>query len=325
MRAVIFEGAGGNEVVRVRTLPDPEPSGSQILVATRYAGLNAADVLQRRGLYPAPAGAPADIPGLEVAGTVAAVGPTVLRWSPGDRVMGLVAGGGLADRVLVDESNVIATPDELDDQLAAAVPEAFMTAHDAVRTQCQLAPGETLLVHGATGGVGSAALQVGLASGASVFGVARSAEGREFVEGLGAAPVADSDFVEELLEATGGNGADVVLELVGAPHFPGNLKALAPQGRIAVVGVGGGSKVEVPLLGLMSARATLRGTVLRSRDTAEKATVVKAFEREMMPFLRAQRLRPIIQRVFPAEDVGEALAHLEGSGKRGKALLEFGE
>lgn len=322
MRAVVFDGAGGNEVVRVMERPDPVPEGTQVLVAARFAGLNPADLLQRNGHYPAPAGAPADVPGLEVAGHVVAVGRDVTRWQPGERVMGLVAGGGLADRVLVDESNLVAVPDRLDDDAAAAVPEVFMTAHDALRTRCALTPGETVLVHGATGGVGTAALQLATAFGSRPIGVARTDEGREFVEAFGATSVDDVDFVAEVGQLVPG-GVDVVLELVGAPHFPGNLEVLAPHGRIVVVGVGAGQRVEVPLLRLMAARASIHGTVLRSRSVADKAAVIDAFHREVLPSLADGTVRPVIDRVFAVDEVAAAFDHLESPGKRGKILLAF--
>lgn len=323
MRAVVFEGAGGNEVVHVRERPDPVPQGTEVVVAVRHAGLNPADVLQRRGRYPAPPGSPTDVPGLEVAGEVVVVGERVRRWRPGDRVFGIVGGGGLASRVLVDESNLAPVPDVLDDAEAAAVPEAFLTAHDALRTQAGLRPGEWVVVHGATGGVGTAALQIAAACGARAIGVSRSAAGRDLVASLGATPVDDANFVEEVRETTGGGGADVVIELVGAPHFPGNLEVLATGGRIVVVGVGSGSKVEVPLLALMGKRARLIGTVLRARPTAEKAAVVAAFERELLPHLADGALHPLVDTVYPVDAVRDAFDHLESAGKAGKLLVEF--
>jgi NADPH:quinone reductase len=325
VRAVVFTGAGGNEVVAVEQRPDPEPVGEEVLVRVRYAGLNPADVQQRDGKYPAPPGAPADIPGLEVAGEVVACGSRVQSWRPGDRVLGLVAGGGLADRVVVHERCVTRTPDNLDDVEAAAVPEAFITAHDAIRTQASLAMGETLLVHGATGGVGTAAVQIGLATGAQVIGVSRSEPGRALVEKLGALAVEDSDFAAATDQLTDGRGADVILELVGAPHFPANLEALAVKGRIVVVGVGAGSSTELPLLRLMQKRATLRGTVLRARPVEEKGQVLRAFEREVVPHLQNGLIRPLVDRTFDVDQVTDAFDHLEGQGKRGKLLLDFGD
>jgi putative PIG3 family NAD(P)H quinone oxidoreductase len=319
MRAVVFAGAGGNEVVRLEERLDPVPGPDEVLVGVRFAGLNPADTLQRAGRYPAPTGSPPDVPGLEVAGTVAACGERVAAWTPGDRVFGLVGGGGLADRVAVHERAVARVPDRLTDEAAAAVPEAFITAHDAVVTQAGLRPGETLLVHGAAGGVGSAAVQIGLCHGARVVAVVRSDAAAKVVAALGAEVVRDDRFADAF-----GGAADVILELVGAPHFPANLEVLAPKGRIVVVGVGAGQEIDLPLLVLMQKRATIRGTVLRARPLEEKGTVVRSFEREVVPFLAAGRMRPLVDSVYPADRVTEAFDRLESSGKLGKVLLDFG-
>ena len=323
MTAVVFTGAGGNEVVRVEERPAPVPGPSEVLVVARHAGLNPADVQQRRGQYPAPPGSPADIPGLEVCGVVALCGDRVTRWRPGDRVFGLVGGGGLASHVVVHELHVAAVPDELDDRTAAAVPEAFMTAHDAVVSQAGLRPGEVVLVHGAGGGVGSAAVQIAAAMGARPLGVVRSPAARESLERLGVTAVDDANFVEAVRDATDGRGADGGLELVGAPHFPANLDALAVRGRVIVVGVGAGSGIELSLLALMQKRATVRGTVLRARPLDEKAAVVGAFAREVVPALAAGRITPLVDAVFPMHEAAAAFDHLERPGKAGKVLLEI--
>jgi NADPH:quinone reductase-like Zn-dependent oxidoreductase len=227
VRAVVYAGKGGNEVVRVEQRDDPEPGEDDVRVRVSYAGMNPADVAQRNGHYPAPPGSPPDIPGLEVAGAVDAVGSRVSRWKVGDRVLGLIGGGGLADRVLAHERLLAPTPRGLDERLAAAVPEAYITAHDAICIQGGLRLGHVLLVHGAAGGVGTAAVQIGVACGCRVYGVVRSDEAAAHVEGLGATAIRDRHFADELLEATEGHGADVIIELVGAPHFPANLDAVA--------------------------------------------------------------------------------------------------
>jgi NADPH:quinone reductase len=318
MRCVVFNGAGGNEVVSLEERPDPQPSGGEVLVAATHAGLNPADLQQRAGRYPAPPGAPADIPGLEVAGTVVACGDGVQAWRPGDRVLGLVGGGGLADRVVVHERVLARVPDALDDAQAAAVPEAFITAHDAIRTRTRLAMGETLLVHGATGGVGTAAVQIGVASGARVVGIVRSDAGAELLASLGAEPLSADRFPDDA------GPADVILELVGAGNMPGNLAALAYRGRIVVVGVGAGARAEVDLHVLMGKRAELHATVLRARSLEDKALAVRAFEHEVMPALADGRVRPIIDSVHDAADVNAAFDRLAGSGKAGKVLIRFG-
>jgi NADPH:quinone reductase-like Zn-dependent oxidoreductase len=310
-------------VVDVVNRPDPEPGAEDVLVATRIAGLNPADVHQRMGRYPAPPGVPADIPGLEVAGEVVACGKDVTRWHVGDRVFGIVAGGGLADRVVVPERCLARIPDSVDEQTAAAVPEAFITAHDAVMTQGAILRGDVLLVHGAGGAVGTAAVQVGVLAGARVFGVARSVEARQRVQELGAEALAEEGFADRVRELTAGTGADVVIELVGAPHFPANVDALASLGRIVVVGVGGGARVELSLLELMQKRATLRGTMLRARSVAEKAAAVEAFGRDVVPALAQGLLRVDIDSVYPAERAADALDRVASQGKTGKVLLSF--
>jgi putative PIG3 family NAD(P)H quinone oxidoreductase len=311
MIAVTFLGAGGPEVMSVGERPDPVPLPSEVLVRATHAGLNPADVVQRAGSYPAPPGSPADIPGLEVAGTVIACGEAVTAWRAGDRVFGLVGGGGLADMVTVHERHVARIPDDLTDREAAAVPEAFITAHDAVFTRAGLALGETLLVNGASGGVGTAAVQLGVAAGVRVLANARSH--REALTDLGAEPC-------QLSEA---RGVDVVLELVGAANLPGSLEALAVRGRIIVVGTGAGADAELSLRALMGRRASLMGTVLRARPMEEKAAAVQAFARSVVPHLAAGRVRPVIDRVFPIADAVAAFDHLAAPGKLGKVLLEL--
>ena len=318
MRAIVFDGAGGPEVMRLEERPDPQAGSEELLVGARFAGVNSADLAQRLGVYPAPAGAPQDVPGLEVAGVVLAAGAAVLGFDAGDRVFGLVGGGGLADRVLVHERHVTRIPDELSDEHAAAVPEAFITAHDAIVTRGGLGLGDVLLVHGANGGVGSAAVQIGVAAGARVLAAARSAH--EQLAALGAEPVAPEDSVAA---ARALGGADVVLELVGAPNLPGDLDAVAPKGRIVVVGTAAGADAELSLRALMGKRAAVHGTVLRARSLEEKAVAVQRFAHEVVPHLRTGRMHAIVDSVFPAEQAHEAFDRMAGSGKFGKVLLAF--
>jgi putative PIG3 family NAD(P)H quinone oxidoreductase len=318
MRCVVFAGAGGNEVVRLEERRDPVPGPEEIAVRVRFAGLNPADTLQRAGKYPAPPGAPQDVPGLEVAGEVVECGERVSAWRTGDRVFGLVGGGGLADRVVVHERLVARVPERLGEEEAAAVPEAFVTAHDAIRSQAGLAMGETLLVHGAGGGVGSAAVQIGLAAGARVVGVVRNDAAAEAVAGLGAEVIREQEFPAAVAATV-----DVLLELVGAPHFPGNLDALAPKGRLVVVGVGAGHEISLALGALMAKRASIRGTVLRARPLEEKAAAIRAFEREVVPGLASGRLRALVDSVYPLARAAEALDRVDASGKVGKVLLEL--
>jgi NADPH:quinone reductase len=312
MIAVTFHGAGGPEVMSVDERPDPVPLSSEVLVRATHAGLNPADVVQRAGHYPAPPGSPSDIPGLEVAGTVIACGEAVTAWRAGDRVFGLVGGGGLSDTVAVHERHVARIPDNLTDREAAAIPEACITAHDAVFTRAGLALGETLLVNGASGGVGTAAVQLGVAAGARVLANSRSH--REELADMGAEPCVLSEA----------RGVDVVLELVGAANIPANLEALALRGRIIVVGTGAGADAELSLRTLMGRRASLMGTVLRARSMEEKAAAVQAFARSVVPHLAAGRVRPVIDRIFPVAEAAAAFDHLSAPGKLGKVLLELG-
>jgi NADPH2:quinone reductase len=316
VRAVVLDGGE----LRLEERPDPVPGSNEVLVAAPYAAVNPADLAQRAGRYPAPPGAPQDVPGLEVCGTVVACGEAVLGWKAGDRVFGLVGGGGLADRVAVHERHVVAVPERLDDLEAAAVPEAFLTAHDAMVSQGGLDSGELLLVNGANGGVGTAAVQIGVLVGARVVASARSDEGRTRLSELGAVAVAPDD-VEERVRA--GGGADVILELVGGPNLALDLAVLATKGRLLVVGSGAGDAVELSLRALTSRRGRIIGTVLRARPLEEKAAAVQAFGRHLLPALADGRLRGIVDRVFPAEDVAAAFEHMTQPGKFGKVLLAF--
>jgi len=313
MRAIVFTGAGGAEVMELEERPDPVPGSDEVLVAATHSGINPADVSQRAGNYPPPPGAPADVPGLEVSGTVVAYGENVAEWREGDRVFGLVGGGGLADRVRVHARHVARVPDRLNDEQAAAAPEAFITAHDAAFTQGGLRPGERLLVNGANGGVGLAGVQLGVASGARVLATVRSDAVHERLEGMGA----------ELVTLDEARGVDVVLELVGGPNIPADLQALATQGRIVVVSSAAGESVELPIRLLMGRRATMRGTLLRARPIEQKAAAVQAFAREVVPLLESGAVEPVIDRVFPAEQAAEAFDHIQQPGKFGKVLLAW--
>jgi NADPH:quinone reductase-like Zn-dependent oxidoreductase len=317
---VTYTGTGGNEVVRFDEQPDPVPGSNEVVVAARYAGINWADVAQRDGNYPPPPGAPADIPGLETAGVVAAAGSAVRDWRVGDRVFGLVGGGGLADRVVVHERHLAAVPPSMGDDLAAAVPEAYMTAHDAVFTRCGLKPGEVLLVNGANGAVGSAAVQLGLAAGARVAASVRSPGSADFLLQRGAVIVSPETARAELAAL---GGADVVLELIGAPNLDFDFDVLATWGRIVIVGTPAGTDTGLSLRGLMGKRASLYGTTLRARPLEEKAAAVRAFARSVVPLLAGGRLTMPIEAVFPAADVTAAFDRLAKPGKTGKILLEF--
>lgn len=316
----MFTGPGGNEVVRLEERPDPVPGPDEVLVSTRFAGINWADVAQRDGRYPVPVGAPPDVAGLEVCGIVETCGSAVVDWKPGDRLFGIVGGGGLADRVLAHGRHVTAVPTLLEDDVAAAVPESFVTAHDAVFTRGRLGLGEVLLVNGANGAVGSAAVQLGLAAGARVVAGVRSVDaGRDLAER--GAVVVTPEQVAECVAALG--GADVILELVGSPNLELDLGAVATEGRIVVIGTSAATEATISLRGLMAKRVSLTGSTLRARSLEGKANAVQAFVRAVVPLLEQGRVAPRVERVFEASDAAAAFDHLSTPGKIGKILLEF--
>jgi NADPH2:quinone reductase len=296
---------------------DPEPGAGEVLVRVRAAGLNGADMLQRRGLYPAPPGAPQDIPGLELAGQVAALGPGASRFAEGDRVMGIVAGGGQAELAVVHERVLMPVPQNLDWPAAGGVPEVFTTAHDAVFTQAGLRSGERLLVHGGAGGVGTAAVQLGVAAGARVWATVRNSDLRDQVAALGAEVLAPEGFAEH-------GPFDVILELVGAPNLPENLNALQTGGRIAVIGIGAGAKAELNLGLLMGKRARIHGSTLRARPLEEKALTARAMERSVLPLLASGAVEVPIAATFALEQAEEAYQRFAAGGKLGKIVLTVG-
>jgi NADPH:quinone reductase len=303
----------GELVVEER--PDPEPGAGEVLVRVRAAGLNGADMLQRRGSYPAPPGAPADIPGLELAGEVVALGPGAGRFGEGDRVMAIVGGGGQAELAVVHERGLMPVPEDLDWPAAGGLPEVFTTAHDALFSQAGLRPGEHLLVHGAAGGVGTAAIQLARVAGARATGTVRREEHRPKVEELGARAVAPDGFEGE-------GPFDVILELVGASNLAGNLKALATGGRITVIGVGGtGPTAEINLLALMQKRARIHGSTLRARPLEQKAAAMRLVEREVLPHFESGALTVPVAETFPLDRAEEAYDRFAAGGKFGKLAL----
>lgn len=318
MRCVVYNGIGGNEMVTVTERPDPEPGKFEVLIATKYAGVNPADVLQREGKHPVPAGSPSDVPGLEVAGTIVSCGDAVTNFVIGDRVFGLVGGGGLADRVLAHERELISIPQGLDDMAAAAVPEAFIAAFDAICRQAFLAAGDTLLVNGGNGGVGTAAVQIGASVGARVVASVRSEELCDRVAELGAQAFTPSEAFA-YVRALG--GADVILELVGAVHMNGNLSALAPLGRIVIVGARPGDEATIALRDLMSQRGHLMGTTMRMRSLEQKADLVQDFGKRVVSQFADGKLVPIVDQVFELDAITEALDQVRMPGKFGKILL----
>jgi NADPH:quinone reductase len=302
-------------VVSVEEHPDPEPQAGEILVRVRAAGINAADMLQVTGNYPPPPGAPADIPGLELAGEVVGIGRDVRRFELGDRVMAVVGGGGQAELAVVHERVAMPVPDELDWTAAGGVPEVFTTAHDALFTQAALMVGERLLVHGGAGGVGMAALQLGVMAGARVTATVRDPAAREHVAALSVQAIEPDDFVDF-------GPFDVVLELVGASNLAANLGALAMGGRIAVIGVGGtGPQGEINLLALMQKHARINGSTLRARPLEQKAAAARLVEKEVLPGFAAGLLTVPVAETFELDRIEDAYARFEAGGKLGKIVL----
>ncbi len=296
--------------------PDPAAGAGEVLVRVHAAGLNGADMMQRRGLYPAPPGSPQDIPGMEFAGEVAALGDGAERFEPGARVMGIVGGGAQAELLVAHERLLSPVPEQLDWVSAGGLPEVFATAHDAIVTQAELRPGERLLVHGGAGGVGTAAIQLARASGARVTATVRNEALRAQVAELGAEVIAPEGFAEH-------GPFDVILELVGAPNLAENLQALALGGRIAVIGVAAGATAELNLLALMGKRARIHGSTLRARPLEEKALVARAIEREVLPLFASGELRVPIAETFALADAAAAYERFAAGGKLGKVVLEI--
>ncbi len=311
MRAVtIVEGA-----LEWLEHPDPEPGRGEVLVKVAAAGLNAADLLQRQGLYPAPPGFPQDIPGMEFAGEVVGLGPQADRFSLGDRVMSITGGGAQAELTVVPEAMALSVPEGIPGDEAGGFPEAFFTAYDALFTQAHLSSGERVLISGAAGGVGTAAVQLAHAFGAHVVASVRSVERHPDVLGLGADEVIQPD------QAPDYGPFDVSLELVGAQGVAAVLPALAIGGRIVVIGVGAGAKVELNLLALMGRRGTIRASTLRVRTTEEKATVARALDEAVVPLLAMGNVGVPVSGRVPMTRAAEAYELFAAGGKFGKIVL----
>ena len=325
MLAVVIPEFGEPDVLRLGNVPSPRPGPRELVVRVRASGVNRADLLQRRGLYPPPPGE-SEVPGLEFAGVVEEVGQGVTRWRPGDRVMGIVGGGGYAERVRVDERVAVAVPEGMGMTAAGAIPEVYMTAYDAVFRQAGLERGETLLIHAVGSGVGTAALQLARRAGARTIGTSRTGAKLERAAALGleAGLPGGEGWEEGVMDATGGRGADVILDLVGAPYLAGNQAAIAVGGRHVVVGVPGGSRAGIDLRRLMVRRARLYGTVLRARPVEEKAALAAEFAAAVLPGFAAGALQPVIDGVLPAGEAAEAHRRMERNLNFGKIVLAWG-
>jgi NADPH2:quinone reductase len=324
MRALTISRPGGPEVLELRSVADPVMGPDEVLVRVRASALNRADLLQRRGLYPAPPGSPADIPGMEFSGEVEACGELVTTLQPGDRVMGIVGGGAQAERLSLHERLCLAIPPGLSFEEAAAVPEAFLTAYDALFLRGGLRPGEAVLLHAAGSGVGTAAAAIATVAGARVIALTRSAEKRRRLETMGAHRVLDPaapDLEGAIRIAAGGDGVGLVVDFLGASTWTLNLEVLAVRGRLVLVGTMGGATVEANLATILRKRLTVVGTVLRSRPIEEKIELVQSFSRTMLPLIASGRLRPVVDRVVRLEDAASAHAAMERNENFGKIVL----
>jgi len=327
MRAAVITRHGGPEVLEIRDVDRPEAGTGEVLVRVRASALNRADLLQREGRYPAPPGCAADIPGMEIAGEVVARGSATYQWTEGNRVFGIVGGGGNADFIVTHERTLAAIPSNLSWTEAAAVPEAFITAHDALVTQAQVRPSERVLIHAIGSGVGLAAMQLASAAGAIPFGDARSAEKIDRARELGLAEgvVVGDDLgiiAKRVLEWTQNVGVEIVLDLVGGLYTPASIAAAAPQGRIILIGTMAGRDVSLPLGVILGKRLTIRGTVLRARPVEEKIAATRAFAAQVVPLFAQGVVRPVVDRVFPLDQIAAAHRHLESNTTFGKVVLE---
>jgi len=325
MRAVVMDGQGDRSTLSVKEVPTPTPGPGEILARVCTSGVNRADLLQRHGKHPAPDGWPKDVLGLEFSGVVEALGPETARWQVGDRVMGLLGGGGYSEYVTTPGSTVVPVPDGMSEHDAGAIPEVFMTAFDAAVLQMGLDAGDVLLVHAVGSGVGTAAVQIGKALGAQTIGTSRTHEKLEGASGLGLdhAVLGDADWPERVLEVTGGRGVDVILDLVGGPYMEGNQRVIARRGRHIVVGVPGGATAQIDLRAMMLRRVTLKGTVLRARPVEEKVVLTEAFEKRLIPLFASGAMKPVIHRVFPPEDAEGAHEVMASNENFGKLLLHW--
>lgn len=328
MKAIVITRPGGPEVLQLMDVPEPVAGPDDLLVRVRATALNRADILQRTGGYPQPGPRPAhDIPGLEFAGEVSAVGDRVEGFAVGDRVMGLLAGGGYAEVVATHHRLAMKVPEPFSWAEAGATPEVYITAHDAL-LQCGITAGDAVLIHAAGSGVGVAAIQIAKMLGARlVLGTAGSDEKLERARALGldvGINYRTQDFAEETLRATGGRGADVILDVIGADYWERNMKALALKGRMVIVGLMGGNSTTANIGVLLQKRAQVRGTTLRARPLEEKAMATRAFEKSVLPHMASGRIKVVVDREFELAEAGAAQQYMESNANFGKVVLKAG-
>jgi len=326
MKAIVITRPGGPEVLQITERSVPHYSPDEVLVKVAAAGINRPDVSQRKGSYPPPPGASPDIPGLEIAGTITETGAKVTRWKVGDRVCALVTGGGYAEYCNVPQGQCLPIPGNFSFTEAASLPETFFTVWSNVFDRGCLKPGETLLVHGGSSGIGVAAIQMATVLGSPVYVTAGTDEKCRFCEGLGAAKAINyktENFAEVIKQITGGKGVDVILDMIGGDYTPNNLKSLAPEGRLVMINTMNGKDVQVDLSQVMTKRLTITGSTLRSRDTTFKAAVAQNLEKNIWPLLSSGKIEPAVYKVFRAEEAADAHRLIESSEHIGKIVLEF--
>lgn len=327
MRAVVIARPGGPEVLELREVQPAKPEREELSIAVKATAVNRLDLLQRMGLYPVPEGVPKEIPGVEFSGVVAEIGAGATLYKPGDRVFGLVGGGSYSERIVVHERTVMPMPESLSFEEAAAIPEAFITAFDAMVTQAHLSSGETVLISAVGSGVGAAAVQIALAIGARPIGTARNARKVAAAQGLGLVDgivATDGRFAQEVLALTAGRGVDVVLELAGGNYVAEDLICMATQARMIVVGLVAGARVEIELGQLLRKRIEIRGTVMRARSLDEKIIVAKEFGDKMLPLIASGKLQAVIDRVLPLSEAAKAHELVGRNENFGKIVLAVG-
>jgi NADPH:quinone reductase len=324
LKAIAITSPGGPEVLKQVERPVPEPGPSEIRVRVRASGLNRADILQRKGLYPPPAGYPVDIPGLEYAGEVDAVGSSSGLWAVGNRVMGILGGGAHAEYICVHEREAIRIPHSFSWEEAAAIPEVFLTAYDALILQLDIEVGERVLIHAIGSGVGTAALQLARTAGVITFGTSRTPEKLERARELGLDHAIDSsgaDWAKSVQELTEGDGLNAIVDLVGGRTLATNLDLLSPRGRLLVVGTVAGSRTDLDLGLMLRKRLTMIGTVLRSRPLEEKISLARSFSEAVLPLFGAGRIKPVLDTAYSFKDVTEAHRQMEENRSFGKIVL----
>lgn len=326
MKAIIITQSGDPDVLKLAEKSTPEPQPGEVLIKVAAAGVNRPDVAQRKGVYPPPPGAPKDIPGLEVAGVIEAVGSEVTMWKTGDKVCALISGGGYAEYCVAPEGQCLPVPDNLSFTEAASLPETFFTVWSNVFDRGKLQSGETLLVHGGSSGIGVTAIQVAKALGITVFVTAGSEDKCRFCEQLGASKAVNykqDNFVDVIKQATQGKGVNVILDMIGGDYTPGNVELLAEDGRLVMINTMKGKDASVDLSAVMRKRLVITGSTLRSRDVSFKSAIAQALLKHIWPLIDAGKIKPVIHQTFPAQDAAGAHRLMESSSHIGKIVLEF--